>query len=91
MMKIDTSKIVPIVGYVDNKSLVEAIYSTKLVSDKRLRIDLGAIKEMLKRDVNQVKWLPGSSQLANCLTKRGASGEQLLTVFRTGRLGNIEI
>ena len=91
LMEIHISTTIPIVGFVDNKSLVEAIYSTKLVNDKRLRIDIGAIKEMLKSDIEQVKWLPGSSQLANCLTKRGASGEQLLTVFRTGRLGNIEL
>ena len=89
--KIDTSQVIPIVGYVDNKSLVESIYSTKLASDKRLRIDIGAIKQMLRSDIEQVKWLPGSSQLANCLTKRGASGEQLLTVFRTGELGSVEV
>ena len=87
----NVGKLIPIIGYVDNKSLVEALYSTKLVNDKRLRIDLGAIKEMLNKEVEQIKWLPGSSQLANCLTKRGASGERLLTVFRTGQLGDIEI
>ena len=82
---------VSIVGFVDNKSLVEAIYSTKLVSDKSLRIDIGAIKQMLKSNIEQVKWVPGDSQLANCLTKKGASGEQLLSVFRSGCSGNVQI
>ena len=33
----------PITAYVDNKSLVESIYSTSLVDDKRLRIDIAAL------------------------------------------------
>ena len=77
---------VPIVGYVDNKSLVEAVYSTKQVSDRRLRIDIGAIKELLGSEVRQIKWTPGSGQLANCLTKRGASGRDLLSVIQSGHM-----
>lgn len=76
---------VPVIAYVDNKSLVEAVHSTRMVDDKRLRIDIGAIKQSLEvGDVKAVKWCQGSSQLANCLTKKGASGIQLLAVFQTG-------
>ena len=77
---------VPIVGYVDNKSLVEAVHSTKQVNDRRLRIDIGAIKEVLGREVKQIRWIHGSSQLANCLTKRGASGTTLIKVLQDGQL-----
>jgi hypothetical protein len=41
------AKSIPLLAFVDNRSVVEAIYSTKMVDDKRLRIDLGAIKECL--------------------------------------------
>ena len=34
---------IPLIVYVDNKSVVESVHSTKLVDDKRLRLDLGAI------------------------------------------------
>ena len=34
-----------ILAFVDNKNLVESIYSTSLVENKRLRNDIGVIKE----------------------------------------------
>ena len=36
---------IPISAFVDNKNVVEAIHSTKMVDDKRLRIDISTIKE----------------------------------------------
>lgn len=59
---------VPIIAFVDNTSVVEALKSTKMVDDKRLRIDIAAIKEIKNNNV-LVKWIPGKVQLANCLTK----------------------
>ena len=53
---------------------------------KEFRIDIGAIKELLGREVKQILWTRGSSQLANCLTKRGVSGGALLEVIQTGRI-----
>ena len=44
------SNTIPIVAYVDNKSVIEAVYSTKLVDDKRLRVDIAAISESLARN-----------------------------------------
>ena len=38
---------IPIEIYTDSKRLYDALQSQKYVSDKRLRIDLGALKEML--------------------------------------------
>lgn len=78
----------PIVAYVDNKSLVQAVYSTKQVDDRRLRIYIGSLKELLNNEVKQIKWIPGFGQLANCLTKRGASGRDLLRVIQSGRIPN---
>ena len=73
-------------AYTDSKSLIEAINSTKLVDDKRLRIDIGAIKESIQKHEADVRWCPGSKQLANCLTKKGAQSNDLLRVIQTGRL-----
>jgi len=82
-----SEKSIPILAYVDNKSVVEAIHSTKMVDDKRLRIDIGAIKESVEKgEIAKVRWVPGESQLANCLTKKGASGRQLLSVFQSGKI-----
>ena len=82
-----SNKTVPIVAYVDNKSVIEAVYSTKLVDDKRLRVDIAAISESLERnEIQEIKWCPGKIHLADCLTKRGAAGYNLLHVLETGRL-----
>jgi hypothetical protein len=80
-------KTIPIEAYIDNKSVVEAVYSTKLVDDKRLRIDIAAIAESLaSKEVDNIKWCPGDKQLANCMTKFGASSYELLQVIQTEKM-----
>lgn len=76
---------IPIIAVVDNLSVVEAVHSTTAVSDKRLRRELGAIKEMLGNgEISSVKWVPGSQQLADALTKRGVNGDKILEVVQNG-------
>ena len=75
----------PIVAYVDNKGLVEAVYSTKMTREVGLRLDLAITKEFVHSKENiTVQWCAGRDQLADSLTKRGASGHQLLQVLQTG-------
>jgi hypothetical protein len=65
--------------YVDNKSLVDALYSSKMVDDRRLRLDVAVLQDMMARhEVESVSWVSTSAQLANCLTKRGASSTGLI-------------
>ena len=72
---------------VDNKSAIEAILSTRLVEDKRLRVEIAAIKESLQfHDVNRIQWVPGHLQWANPMTKQGASGFNLLKVLQSGKM-----
>ena len=69
---------VPIRCYTDNKSLMDTLKSNKNVDDRRLRIDLAVLQDMVQKgDVNQISWVDTSHQLANCLTKRGAPAQQL--------------
>ena len=69
---------IPIKCFVDNKSLLDALNSGKGVADKRLRIDLAVLSNMLQtRVISDVSWVDTAHQLANCLTKRGASSYQL--------------
>ena len=77
----------PIVAIVDNKSVIQALNSTKMVDDKRLRLDIASIKESMKNnEVAEIKWAPGGEQLANCLTKRGAASFQLMSIIQNGKL-----
>ena len=81
------SKTIKIHGIVDNRSTVDAVKSTTVVDDKRLRREIGAIKKLLERgDINSITWVPGSEQLADVLTKRGVNSCKLLNVIQTGKL-----
>ena len=78
---------IPIIAYVDNKSVVQSISSTKLVDDRRLRVDIAAIKQSLGRsEIRDVIWICGEDQLANCMTKRGASSHKLMDILLHGQM-----
>ena len=81
---------IQIEAYIDNKSVQDAIYSTKSVKDKKLCIDVEAIKKMLsKKEVNKVQWIAGEKMIANPLTKRGAASWDLLSAIQKGHLMNV--
>ena len=77
----------PIVCVTDNHSLLDAVKSTKCVTEKRLRLEISSIKELMhSRAVQQIMWLPTKEQLANCLTKTGTSALSLLRALSEGVL-----
>lgn len=81
---------IPIEAYVDSQSVEDALYSTKSVDDKRLRIDIGSIKQMLTtEEVAKIQWIPGDKMIANSLTKRGAPTYDLLRTIQEGHLAVI--
>ena len=76
----------PIDCITDNKSLFDAVYSTKTLIEKRLKVDICVIREMIaKGEVHSVKWKDGKYQLADCLTKAGTSCSRLLEVLHNSR------
>ncbi|CAL4101841.1 unnamed protein product, partial [Meganyctiphanes norvegica] len=73
--------------FIDNKSLWENAHSTKGVSERRLRIDIAAIKEMLERkEISAIKWVETSHQLSDCFTKKGVHVRKLLEILKSGNL-----
>ena len=70
----------------DSNNLYQAVYSTKFVEDKRLRIDIAQVQEYVKRKVMQVRWIKADEMLADCLTKKGDDADKLMTVIKEGRL-----
>ena len=79
ILKIEyNNKTLPIKCITDSKSLHDAVYSSKEVTEKRLKIELCAIRESLgKGEVTSVPWTNSKNQLADCLTKEGASRDKL--------------
>ena len=80
-------KPIPIDAIIDNKSITEALHSTKVVNNKPLNIDISAIKQSLQNtEIRSIRWCPGSLQLANLLTKHGAQSHILLDTLQSGQL-----
>ena len=63
---------------VDNKSLTDSIMSQKLTDDRHLRINMAALNDLITRENVKVRWIPSPNQLANPLTKAGASGREMI-------------
>lgn len=82
-----STKTISIIAYTDSNSFIEAVCWTKLVYDKRLRVDIAAISQSLARnEVSEIKWRPGKAYLADCMTKHGASWYSLLNVLKDGKM-----
>ena len=79
-------KEIPIYSYVDSNNLYQAVYSTKFVEDKWLRLDIAQVQECIKKEALQVRWVQSSNMLADCLTKRGVNLDKLMDVIKTGKL-----
>ena len=52
-----------------NKSLYENIHSTTLATEKRLRIDIAAIQEMIQKENVKVLWTSSAKQIADSFTR----------------------
>ena len=59
----------PINRIIDNKSLNDAVASTKIIEDKCLYTDICSLCDMLShKEINEVNWTTSDKQLADCLT-----------------------
>ena len=79
---------VPIHCYVDNNSLIENVHSsTNVKEDQRLILDMCALKEMKERgEIETINWVSKDKQLADPMTKAGASPSGLQRTLCTGIL-----
>lgn len=75
----------PLICVTDNHSLFDALKSTKQVTEKRLRLEISGVKELIHANkIKEVRWSKAKSQLADCLTKKGASSLMLLKALYEG-------
>ena len=69
-------------SYSDSKSLVDSVYSSKTLEDNRLKIDICVLRDYLRLgEIESIEWVDTKQQLADSLTKSGASAENLLEVL----------
>ena len=74
-------KLPPVICKTDNSSLVQTLNSSNIVADKRLRVDISRLKEMMVKEEIQVDWIEGFKQVADVMTKAGASSELLRDIL----------
>ena len=78
-------KALPIECITDNHSLYDHLNTSNHVQEKRLRIEISAIKELISsHQIRAVHWSPTKTQLADCLTKHGASPLAMLRMLEAG-------
>ena len=77
---------IPITCITDSKSLYNASQTTHQIDQKRLLIEISIIREMIEKKEMKLKWIETKFQLANSLTKIGASNKLLNQVISTGVL-----
>ena len=75
----------------DNQSAVDSVHSsTNVKEDKRLVLDVCSLKEMLeRREVHSISWVSKKRQIADAMTKSGASPVTLQRVVSSGKLGAV--
>ena len=66
--------------------MIENVVSTKIPSDRRLRVDVARLREMCNSDEVELHWVNGKDQIADNLTKRGASYYKLFDVLTKSSL-----
>jgi hypothetical protein len=71
--------------FTDSKSFMDHLNSTHIISDTRMRVDMARIREMIQLKEINISWVPAEEQLADPLTKQGASPTKLLEVLNNGR------
>ena len=57
-----------------------------MLKDKRLLVDMSALREMNERNECKFFWIPTDQQIADSLTKAGASNKLLIEVLSKGTL-----
>ena len=67
--------------FTDNMSLRDALHTTHIVDDMRLRVDIARLRESIELKEITVDWVNKEAQLADALTKKNASADELLKVL----------
>lgn len=71
IFNLETKQSIPFKCYTDNESLCQNIHSTKLISEKRLRLDLANVEQRVDQGDVFVTWIKTSCQISDCMTKIG--------------------
>ena len=72
--------------FTDSRSLFEITGTSNLTSDRRLRVEISAIREMIDNNEITSNWISKQFQLSDCLTKKGTSPILLMTTLQSAKM-----
>ena len=77
---------IPGLALTDNQDLFSCVHNLKACEDKRLLADIISIKQAIADDktITELRYVPKEEMIADCLTKTGKLGDDLLKIVRTG-------
>ena len=75
-----------IVGVTDSRSLHDAAQTSTQIKDRRLRVEMSTICDCVEKGEAVIVWTNNENQLADVMTKQGASPKFLLGVVGSGRI-----
>lgn len=77
--------VLPIIGFTDSDQLWKSVHSTKRCKDVALHRDICVIQEKITEGIlSEMQHVRSEDQIADCLTKKGASPKKLALLVETG-------
>ena len=79
----------PITAIIDNRDAYVSIHSATDVGERRLRREIGMVKQWLEgKEIQKLVWVPGDLQAADVLTKRGVNPRKIMVILQAGRISS---
>ena len=72
--------------YTDSKSLYQTVHTSHVLQDKSVRISVSYLRQFVKNKEIKMCWTNSEYQLADTLTKFGASSHHLKEVMESAHL-----
>ena len=80
LLSVESIQITCIMG---KQSLHGEAYSTKTITDRRLKVDMCVVSDMPQlSEIQCILWTEAGTQLFDCLSKKGASSMALLKALQ---------
>ena len=82
----DKADKIPGLAITDNQDLFSCVHNLKACEDKRLLADIISIKQAIAEDrtITELRYVSKEIMIADCLTKTGKPGDDLLQVVKRG-------
>ena len=90
LLHIEDSSTIKVICKTDNSGMHDASHSSTQILDKRLRIEMAILREVLSnKEITDITWVPTAHQIADALTKKGVPSFKILQHMKGHRNGSL--